>query len=160
MLNLLILLLIYYRTVSSFRFCPQGIPSGRTSVAMLAEVRKEAFDLRKCKISSNADEEDEEENEEIAPTSIAEEWSTWFPQEWIGWYMFGVPSENPTEHWVNQPASSGPTDVENYYTDEKGLCSSKKLPGRHCQREKANSEVSIKKSHLRYEYIEVTSSNR
>ena len=47
---------------------------------MLAEVRKEAFGERKSKISSNVDDEEEGENEEICSTSIAEEWSTWYPQ--------------------------------------------------------------------------------
>lgn len=94
---------------------------------MLNEVRKEAFNLRKNKAQSNADEEDEDDNDESAP-SLAEEWSTWYPQEWIGWIMYGTPSENPTEHWVNQPSSNGPTDVE-HYVDDKGLRSSKNPPG-------------------------------
>lgn len=115
---------------------------------MLNEVRKEAFNLRKT--SKKDDEEEEDEEEEAQPstdtngdtTTIvgAEKWETWYPLEWIGWVMYGVPSENPTEHWVNQPTSSGPTDVEHYYTDEAGKRMSKKPPGRNVQRDRENNE--------------------
>jgi hypothetical protein len=54
--------------------------------------------------------------------------------------MYGVPSENPTEHWVNQPISDGPTDVDTYFPDEKGMKSSKRRPGRTNQREKVSME--------------------
>ena len=128
--------------------CPQGIPSGRNQEDMLNEVRKEAFNLRKT--STKDDEEEEDEEEEAQPstdtngdtTTIvgAEKWETWYPLEWIGWVMYGVPSENPTEHWVNQPTSSGPTDVEHYYTDEAGKRMSKKPPGRNVQRDRENNE--------------------
>ena len=70
--------------------------------------------------------------------TIVETWKSWYPQEWVGWVMYGVPSENPTEPWVNQPISDGPTDVDTYFTDEKGMKSSKRPPGRTNQREKKN----------------------
>jgi hypothetical protein len=73
---------------------------------MLNEVRKEAFNLRKT--SKKDDDEEEDEEEEAQPstdtngdtTTIvgAEKWETWYPLEWIGWVMYGVPRENPTEH--------------------------------------------------------------
>ena len=94
---------------------------------MLNEVRKEAFSLRKTKSTSSNEEEDEEDNEENI--SITEKWTSWYPQEWIGWVVFGVPSENPTEHWVNQPSKNGPTDVE-HYVDDNGMRSSKNPPDR------------------------------
>jgi hypothetical protein len=31
--------------------------------------------------------------------------------------MYRLPSEKPTEYWVHQPVSDGPTDVESYYTE-------------------------------------------
>lgn len=93
---------------------------------MLNEVRKEAFSLRKTKSTSSNEEEEEEDNEENI--SLTEEWTSWYPQEWIGWVMYGAPSENPTEHWVHQPTSKGPTNVEQY-VDGNGLKSSKKPPG-------------------------------
>ena len=94
---------------------------------MLNEVRKEAFSLRKTKSTTSNEEEEEEDNEEnISPT---EEWTSSYPQKWIGWVMYGVPSENQTEHWVKQPSSSGPTDVE-HYVDDNGMRSSKNPPGR------------------------------
>ena len=49
--------------------------------------------------------------------------------------MYGVPSENPTDHWVHQPPSEGPTDTEHSFTDDKGKRVSKKLPGRTHQRD-------------------------
>lgn len=86
-----------------------------------------------------ADEDEEEEAEEAAEGTIpvlTEEWEQWFPQEWIGWVLWGVPSESPTEHWVNQPTSDGPTDTESFITDENGKRMSKKPPGRNHQRDR------------------------
>ena len=34
--------------------------------------------------------------------------------------MYGVPSENPTDHWVHQPTSEGPTDTEHFLPTIKG----------------------------------------
>ena len=59
-----------------------------------------------------AQDEEEEDIDESNSLVIAEEWETWYPQEWIGWCLYGVPSEKPTEFWVHQPVSNGPTDVE------------------------------------------------
>ena len=61
---------------------------------------------------------------------MGKEWTTWYPQEWIGWVMFGTLSENPTKHWVYQAPSNGPTDVE-HSVDDKGPRSSKNPPGHH-----------------------------
>jgi hypothetical protein len=69
--------------------------------------------------------------------TIGETWKSWYPQEWVSWVMYEVPSENPTEHWVNQPISEGPTDMD---TDEKGVKSSKRPPGTMNQREKVTVE--------------------
>lgn len=96
---------------------------------MLNEVRKEAFNLRKYKATSNADDEDKDDDDESSP-SLAEEWTSWYPQKWIGWVMYGTPPENPIEHWVIRPSSNGPTDVE-HYVDDKGPRSSKNPPGHH-----------------------------
>ncbi len=96
---------------------------------MLNEVRKEAFSMRKTKTINSVDDEEEEENEETASSSLVEEWEMWYPQEWIGWVMYGTPAENPTEHWVNQPSSNGPTDAEHYFVDEKGSRGTKNPPG-------------------------------
>jgi hypothetical protein len=71
-----------------------------------------------------------------------EAWTNWYPQEWVAWVMYGVPSENPTEHWVNMPVSNGPTEVEHYYTDSKGNKSSK---GRTNQREKVTMDSIVTK---------------
>ena len=49
--------------------------------------------------------------------------------------MYGVPFENPTDHWVHQPTSEGPTDTEHFFTDDKGKSVSKKPPGRTHQRD-------------------------
>lgn len=95
------------------RFCPQGLPSGRSTDDMLLEVRKEAYNMKylktdKCNTSTNVPDDDDEDAEE--PASISSDASSdWFPQEWIGWTMYGVSSDHPTEHWVNQPISDGPT---------------------------------------------------
>jgi hypothetical protein len=96
---------------------------------MLNEVRKEAFSMRKTRTINSVDDEEEEDNEETSSNSLVEEWETWYPQEWIGWVMFGTPAESPTEHWVNQQSSHGPTDVEHYFTDEKGSRRNKNPPG-------------------------------
>ena len=64
---------------------------------MLNEVRKEAFNMRKSKMISTIDDEEEEESEETSSATLAEECSTWYPMEWIGWVMYETPSENPTE---------------------------------------------------------------
>jgi hypothetical protein len=42
--------------------------------------------------------------------------------------MYGISSANPTEHWVNQPLSNGPTDFEDY-VDDKGVRGTKNPPG-------------------------------
>lgn len=135
------------------RLCPQGIPSGRTTEDMLAEVRKEAFSMRFEKTekpnanTSIADDEEDELDESSASSTIIgpEAWANWYPQEWVGWVMFGVPSENPSEHWVNMPISNGPTEVEHYFTDTKGNKSSKRPPGRTNQREKVTMESVVTK---------------
>jgi hypothetical protein len=71
----------------------------------------------------------------------SEKWETWYPVEWIGWVRYGSPSENPTTHWINQPTSSGPTDVEHYYTDEAGKRVFKKPPGRNVQRQREHTDT-------------------
>jgi hypothetical protein len=59
--------------------------------------------------------------------------------------MYGPASENPTEYWVTQPPSEGPTEVDTYYTDEKGQRGSKRPPGRNSQREKVIEEKTAHK---------------
>ena len=71
----------------------------------------------------------------------SEKWETWYPVELIGWVRYGTPSENPTTHWINQPPSSGPTDVEHYYTDEAGKRVFKKPPGRNVQRQREHTDT-------------------
>ncbi len=121
---------------------------------MLGEVRKEAFTTRyqkseKSSSTNNVLDDDEEDADEPSSISsglsISEAWTTWYPQEWIGWVMYGVSSEKPTEHWVNQPISDGPTESDNYVTDENGLKSSRRPPGRTSQREKVTMESSVAK---------------
>jgi hypothetical protein len=119
---------------------------------MLAEVRKEAFAMRFNKTekssttATSADDEEEEQDETTSSTIMGPEaWTNWYPQEWVAWVMYGVPSENPTEHWVNMPVSNGPTEVEHYYTDSKGNKSSKRPPGRTNQREKVTMDSIVTK---------------
>ena len=63
------------------------------------EVRKEAFHARKSRKTSKEEDEDEEDAEEHSSISegtlpaLVEEWETWYPQEWVGWIMYGVPSD-------------------------------------------------------------------
>jgi hypothetical protein len=109
---------------------------------MITEVRKEAFAKRfnrgdKVSNASSGVIDDEDEVEGDGNVTIVETWKSWYPQEWVGWVMYES-SENPTEHWVNQPFSDGFTDVDTYFTDEKGMKSSKRPPGRTNQREKKN----------------------
>jgi hypothetical protein len=118
------------------RSCPQGIPSGKKQEDMLDEVRKAAYLLHKSKSKQEAGEQEEEDddNEGNSLPVVREDWEIWYPQEWIGWCMYGLPSEKPTEYWVHQPVSDGPTDVESYYTDPQGKRKIKKPPGRINQR--------------------------
>lgn len=133
------------------RLCPQGIPSGRNHEDMLSEVRKEAYLMRfnkneKSNYEKSFEDEDDEQ-EEISASSIAgpEAWSNWYPQERLAWVMYGVPSENPTEHW-NIPISNGPTDAApHYYTDANGVRSSKCPPRRTVQEEKVTMDSIVKK---------------
>ena len=119
----------------------------------MAEVRKEAFKTRFHKAdkltSALLTPADEEENEEeytnCTSLSISEVWQSWYPQEWIGWVMYGVSSDHPTEYWVNQPNSSGPTVSDNYVFDDKGSKVSKRPGGRTVQREKATMESVVAK---------------
>ena len=105
------------------------------------EIRKEAFNARKSRATSKEGDEDEEDADEPSSISegtlpaLVEEWESWYPQEWVGWIMYGVPSENPTDHWVHQPTSEGPTDTEHFFTDDKGKRVSKKPAGRTHQRD-------------------------
>lgn len=136
-----------------FRFCPQGIPSGKNQEDVLAEVRKEAFNAKKSRSTAGGgDGDEEEEAEELSALSegtcpvLTEDWEEWYPQEWIGWVMYGVPSELPTEHWVNQPTSEGPTDTEHFITDESGKRVSKKPPGRNHQRDRETTDSVVNKT--------------
>ena len=54
---------------------------GKSREAMLNEVRKEAFSMRKARSISSVDDEEEDESVETPSTASAEEWSTWYPQE-------------------------------------------------------------------------------
>ena len=106
--------------------------------------------MKKSKSAAGAADEDEEEEAEEAADGtlpvLTEEWEQWFPQEWIGWVIWGVPSESPTEHWVNQPSSEGPTDTENFITDDNGKRVSKKPPGRNHQREREATDSTATKT--------------
>jgi hypothetical protein len=51
-----------------------------------------------------------------------------------------ISPEHPTEHWVNQPMSNGPTEVKHYFTDNKENKSSRRPPGRTNQWEKGTLE--------------------
>jgi hypothetical protein len=119
---------------------------------MLAEVRKEAFAMRfhKAEKSSttaaSADDEEEEQDETASSTIMGPEaWTNWCPQEWVAWVMYGVPSENPIENWVNMPVSNGPTEVEQYYTDSKGSKSSKRPTRGTNEREKETMDIIVTK---------------
>ena len=115
------------------------------------EVRKEAFNARKSRATSTEENEDEEDADEPSSISegtlpaLVEEWESWYPQEWVGWIMYGVPSENPTDHWVHQPTSEGPTDSEHFFTDEKGKRVSKKPAGRSHQRDVESVATAVTK---------------
>jgi hypothetical protein len=139
------IILCSHANIFYIRFCPKGaIPSGKNHQDMLNEVRKAAFALRKSK--AKLDEEDEQD-EQVPATSIsvAEQWETWYPQEWIGWVRFGIPSDHPNEYWVNQPVSDGPSEDPNYLVDEKGVRKNKKPHGRSVQRaEEAQSQSATK----------------
>jgi hypothetical protein len=141
---------------------------------MLTEVRKEAFLKRfnrgdKASNASSDVIDDEDEVEGDGSMTIVEIWKSWYPQEWVDWVMYGAPSENPTDHWVNQPISAGPTDVETYFTDEKGTKSSRRPPGRTNQREKVSMESvqskqssdsnSLRAQHLKQVAEEMEASN-
>lgn len=96
--------------------------------------------MRKTKSAAGSADENEDEDEEAEEAAertipvLTEEWEQWFSQEWIGWVLWGIPFESPTEYWANQPASEGPTDTENFITDDNGKRMSKKPPGRNYQR--------------------------
>ena len=77
---------------------------------------------------------------------MSEDWEAWFPQEWIGWILYGLPSERPTEHWVSQPTSEGPTDTENFITDDNGKRVFKKPPGRVVQRARETCDSTMTKT--------------
>jgi hypothetical protein len=136
----------------TIRFCPQGVPSGKNREDMLSEVRKEAYAARfnSGKLDISTAEETNERNDETSSSSTTlivsnETWNDWYPQEWIAWVLYGPSSENPTEYWVTQPPSEGPTEVDTYYTDEKGQRGTKRPPGRNSQREKVVEEKSVSK---------------
>jgi hypothetical protein len=136
----------------TIRFCPQGVPSGKNREDMLSEVRKEAYAARfsSGKLDTSTAEETNERNDETSSSSSTliisnETWNDWYPQEWIAWVLYGPLSENPTEYWVTQPPSEGPTEVDTYYTDEKGQRGTKRPPGRNSQREKVVEEKSVSK---------------
>ena len=112
---------------------------------MLNEIRKESHSMRKTKSSSGGDNDDEEEEAEENTNSCAitkgEEWKDWYPQEWIGWVMYGRPSDKPPHHWVTQTITEGPSEEPTWYTDETGKKASKKPPRRVLQRERAFNET-------------------
>ena len=111
------------------------------------EVRKEAFNARKSRATSTEENEDEEDADEPSSISegtlpaLVEEWESWYPQEWVGWIMYGVPSENPTDHWVHQPTS----EAEHFFTGEKGKRVSKKPAGRSHQRDVESVATAVTK---------------
>lgn len=127
------------------RFCPKGaIPSGKNHTDMLNEVRKAAFAQRKSRAKIDEEDDHEEQNSAFLP-AVSEDWENWYPQEWIGWVRFGVPSDHPNEYWVNQPVSDGPSEVENYLVDDKGVRKNKKPHGRSEQRNQEVQSVSANK---------------
>ena len=136
--------MLYFNLI--YRCCPDGnIPSGKNQDDILNEVRKEAFEMRKSKsrVENDEDEEDPEENSNSSTLVIVEDWVSWYPQEWIGWVMYGVPSDNPTNHWVHQTITDGPSDEPHYFTDESGKRVTKKPFGRVLQRDRGNSELTV-----------------
>ena len=86
------------------------------------DVRKEAYALRGK--SSNDDPPDDPEeplntstNSRTTSSSSSssskvikskEDWESWYPMEWLAWITYGVPSAEPSEHWVCENVSDGP----------------------------------------------------
>lgn len=96
---------------------------------MLNVVRREAFVMR----PTTRTKEDEEQQAADDP-AVVESWQNWYPQEWIGWCLFGPPSGDCHDAWVNQSVSNGPEEVIPF---EEGSRSSAKRPfGRAVQRER------------------------
>ena len=119
-----------------FRYCPQNvIPSGKTRNDMLTLVRRDAFAQR-------ATSKTKDDTEDGADGAHEEQWQTWYPQEWIGWVLFGAPSEEPKKAWVTQSISEGPEIA----LDEASKAQSAKRPyGRNVQRERETASKTTSK---------------
>ena len=114
---------------------------------MLNEVRKEAFESRFVKTEKSStsmnvaeDEDDDVDNSRVSTIFGGTVWSSWFPPEWIGWVMYGISSENPSEHWVTQTISDDLTEVEHFNSDDIQTKSSLKPPGSFNQTDKVTVE--------------------
>jgi hypothetical protein len=116
---------------------------------MLNEVRKAAFSLRKNKSKDTTEnnEEEEEDNNNVENNNnmaimISEEWESWYPQEWLGWCRYGVPSDDPTQLWVTATITDGPVNNETPLKDEGKNKKDKKSIGRASQRDRGMSSLS------------------
>ena len=114
---------------------------------MLNEVRKAAFGLRKYKSKEPCENNDEEDDKTVEQKNttlplISEEWESWYPQEWLGWCRYGVPSDDPTEFWVKATISNGPTEMEQPFTNDQVEEICLKPTGRAMQRDSAVSSLS------------------
>ena len=75
-----------------------------------------------------------------------EDWENWYPMEWIAWTTFGVPSDEPTVHWVNEAIEDGPEVTEGR----------KKPLGRVDQRRKENELKATTKSTTEISALRIT----
>ena len=75
-----------------------------------------------------------------------EDWENWYPMEWIAWTTFGVPSDEPTVHWVNEAIEDGPEVTEGR----------KKPLGRVDQRRKENELKGTTKSTTEISALRIT----
>ena len=75
-----------------------------------------------------------------------EDWENWYPMEWIAWTTFGVPSDEPTVHWVNEAIEDGPEVTEGR----------KKPLGRVDQRRKENELKATTKATTEISALRIT----
>ena len=75
-----------------------------------------------------------------------DDWENWYPMEWIAWTTFGVPSDEPTVHWVNEAIEDGPEVTEGR----------KKPLGRVDQRRKENELKATTKATTEINALRIT----